>query len=96
MQILWKLKAFVEVMAEITEDQTYNNTLSTIVRNLKRKGYVAHNALTHINTIPQLVEDYRKRFMITAIDTSLIVRIKICVFFFKEDKISAAELRNLV
>jgi hypothetical protein len=29
------------VMAEITEDQPHYNTLSTIVRNLEEKGYVA-------------------------------------------------------
>jgi hypothetical protein len=28
MQILWKLKAFVVVMAEITEDQTYEEDLT--------------------------------------------------------------------
>jgi predicted transcriptional regulator len=45
MQILWKLKSFCkEVMAEITEDQPHYDTLSTIVRNLEEKGYVAHNA----------------------------------------------------
>jgi hypothetical protein len=35
------LKKAFEVMAEITEDQPHYNT-STIVRNLKEKGYVAY------------------------------------------------------
>jgi predicted transcriptional regulator len=45
-----------EVMAEITEDQPHYNTLSTIVRNLEEKGYVAHNAYgKRINTTPSLL-----------------------------------------
>jgi predicted transcriptional regulator len=54
MQILWKLKkAFVkEVMAEITEDQPTTTHLSTIVRNLEEKGYVAHNAWKHASVLP--------------------------------------------
>jgi predicted transcriptional regulator len=61
--ILWKLKSVrKEVMAEITEDQPHYNTLSTIVRNLEEKGYVAHNAYgkTHQYYPIIAIEDYRK------------------------------------
>lgn len=101
MQILWKLKkAFVkEVLAEITEDQPHYNTLSTIVRNLEEKGYVAHNAYGNTHQYYPIVsiEDYRKRFMSTAIDTYFNSSYKNMVSFFaKEEKISAAELREIL
>lgn len=101
MHILWKLKkAFVkEVMAEITEDQPHYNTLSTIIRNLEEKGYVSHNAFgnTHQYFPIVSIEDYRKGFMSTAIDNYFNSSYKNMVSFFaKEEKISAAELREIL
>lgn len=101
MHILWKLKkAFVkEVMAEITEDQPHYNTLSTIVRNLEEKGFVSHNAFGNTHQYYPIVslEDYRKRFMNTAIDNYFNSSYKNMVSFFaKEEKISAAELREIL
>ena len=101
MHILWKLKkAFVkEVMAEITEDQPHYNTLSTIVRNLEEKGYVAHNAYgkTHQYYPIIAIEDYRKGFMNTAIDNYFNSSYKNMVSFFaKEEKITAKELREIL
>lgn len=101
MHIIWKLKkAFVkEIMAEITEDQPHYNTLSTIVRNLEEKGFVAHNAFGNTHqyypTVP--IDDYRKKFMNTAIDNYFNSSYKSMVSFFaKEEKISAAELREIL
>ena len=101
MQILWKLeKAFVkEVMAEIKEDQPHYNTLSTIIRNLEEKGFVSHNAFGNTHQYFPIVkmEDYRKRFMNTAIDTYFDSSYKNMVSFFaKEEKISAEELREIL
>ena len=101
MQILWKLKkAFVkEVLAEITEEQPHYNTLSTIIRNLEEKGFVSHNAYGNTHQYFPIVrmEDYRKRFMNTAIDTYFDSSYKNMVSFFaKEEKISAEELREIL
>ena len=101
MHILWKLKkAFVkEVMAEITEDQPHYNTLSTIVRNLEEKGYVAYNVFGNTHQYYPIVtlEDYRKRFMSTAIDNYFNSSYKNMVSFFaKEEKITADELREIL
>lgn len=101
MHILWKLKkAFVkEIQAEILEDQPHYNTLSTIVRNLEEKGYVAHNAFgnTHQYYPAVSIEDYRKGFMSTAIDNYFNSSCKSMVSFFaKEEKISADELREIL
>ena len=101
MQILWKLeKAFVkEVLAEIIEDKPHYNTLSTIIRNLEEKGFVSHNAFgnTHQYFPILKMEEYRKRFMNTAIDTYFDSSYKNMVSFFaKEEKISADELREIL
>lgn len=101
MHILWKLKkAFVrEVMAEITEEQPHYNTLSTIVRNLEEKGFVSHNAFGNTHQYYPIVslEDYRKRFMNTAIDNYFNSSYKNMVSHFaKEEKISVAELREIL
>lgn len=101
MHILWKLKkAFVkEIQAEILEDQPHYNTLSTIVRNLEEKGYVAHNAFGNTHQYYPIVsiEDYRQGFMNTAIDNYFNSSYKSMVSFFaKEEKISADELREIL
>jgi BlaI family penicillinase repressor len=101
MQILWKLeKAFVkEVLAEITEDQPHYNTLSTIIRNLEEKGFVGHNAFGNTHQYFPIVkmEDYRKRFMNTAIENYFDSSYKNLVSFFaEEEKISADELREIL
>lgn len=100
MHVLWKLeKAFVkEVMAEMSDDPHYN-TLSTIIRNLEEKGFVSHNAFGNTHQYFPVVkkEDYRKKFMNTAIDTYFNSSYKNMVSHFaKEDKISAAELREIL
>ena len=101
MHILWRLKkAFVkEIIAEITEDQPHYNTLSTIVRNLEEKGFVSHHAFgnTHQYYPSVSLEEYRKRFMHTAIDNYFNSSYKNMVSHFaKEEKISAAELREIL
>ena len=93
-------KAFVkDIMEEITEDKPHYNTLSTIVRNLEEKGYVGYTAYgkTHQYFPIVSIENYRKKFMNTAIDTYFNSSYKNLVSFFaEEDKISADELREIL
>jgi predicted transcriptional regulator len=101
MHILWRLKkAFVkEVLAEITEDQPHYNTLSTIIRNLEEKGYVSYKAFGNTHQYYPIVtmEEYRKRFMNTAIENYFDNSYKSMVSFFaEENKISAEELREIL
>lgn len=101
MQILWRLKkAFVkEVMAEIKEDQPHYNTLSTIIRNLEEKGFVSYIAFGNTHQYYPIVkmEEYRKRFMNTAIENYFDNSYKKMVSFFAEEqKISAEELREIL
>ncbi len=101
MHIIWKLeKAFVkEVLAEITEENLHYNTVSTIIRNLEEKGYVGHQAYgkTHQYFPVVTKEVYRKQFMNTATKKFFDNSYKSMVSFFaREEKISAAELREIL
>ena len=101
MHVLWKLeKAFVkDVLNEITEDKPHYNTLSTIIRNLEEKGFVAYNAYGKTHQYYPIVtkEAYRKRFMNIAIDHYFNNSYKNMVSFFaKEEKISVDELKEII
>jgi predicted transcriptional regulator len=101
MLILWHLKkAFVkEILTEIKDEQPHYNTLSTIVRNLEEKGFVAHNAFGNTHQYYPIIkiEDYRKRFMNDAVDTYFDSSYKNMVSHFaREEKISATELREIL
>lgn len=101
MHILWMLKkAFVkDVLAEIKEDKPHYNTLSTIIRNLEEKGYVAYNAYGKTHQYYPIIskEAYRKRFINSAIDNYFNSSYKNVVSFFaKEEKISIAELKEII
>jgi len=104
MHIVWKLekveKAFVkDVLAEITSEKPHYNTLSTIIRNLEDKGYVAYNAYGKTHQYYPIItkEAYRKRFFSTAIDNYFNSSYKNVVSFFaKEEKISVEELKEII
>ena len=101
MHILWKLKkAFVkEVMSEFTDDVPHYNTLSTMVRNLEEKGYVAYTAFGKTHQYYPIIslEHYRKKFMQTTIENYFDNSYKNMVSFFAEEqKISAKELREIL
>ncbi len=101
MHILWRLKkAFVkDVLAEITYEQPHYNTLSTIIRNLEEKGYVAHQAYGNTHQYYPIVsiEDYRKTYMKSAIENYFDNSYKNLVSYFaEEEKISASELREIL
>lgn len=101
LHILWKLeKAFVkEVLAEIPEENLHYNTVSTIIRNIEEKGYVAHKAYGKTHQYYPVVskEEYRKQFMSTATRKFFDNSYKSMVSFFaREEKISAEELREIL
>ncbi|MFH4967553.1 BlaI/MecI/CopY family transcriptional regulator [Gaetbulibacter sp. M240] len=101
MHIIWTLeKAFVkDVLAEIKDDKPHYNTLSTIIRNLEDKGYVAHQAFGKTHQYYPIVskEDYKKRFMKTAIHNYFNNSYKNVVSFFaEEENISVDELKEII
>lgn len=101
MQILWHLeRAFVkDVLNEIKNEKPHYNTLSTIIRNLEDKGYVGYTAFGKTHQYFPLVskEDYKTRFMNTAIENYFNNSYKNVVSFFaKEEKISVDELKEII
>ncbi|WP_452228954.1 MULTISPECIES: BlaI/MecI/CopY family transcriptional regulator [unclassified Lacinutrix] len=101
MHILWKLeKAFVkDVLQEIEEEKPHYNTLSTIIRHLEEKDYVSYNAFGKTHQYFPIItkEAYKKKFMNTAIDNYFNSSYKNVVSFFaKEEKISVAELKEII
>lgn len=101
MKILWRLeKAFVkQVMAELKEEKPHYNTLSTIIRNLEEKGYVAHTAFGNTHQYYPIVkkENYRTRFVTKAMEEYFNNSYKNLVSHFaKEEKISVEELKEII
>lgn len=101
MIILWRLKkAFVkEILMEITGGKPHYNTLSTIVRNLEEKKYVAYEAFGNTHRYYPLIslEDYRKRFVNSKLVKYFDNSYKSMVSFFaKEEKISVDELKEII
>ncbi len=101
MKILWRLeKAFVkEILSEISGDKPHYNTLSTIVRNLEEKEYVAHEAFGNTHRYFPLItkEQYRKKFVSGTIADYFDNSYKNLVSHFaKEEKISVKELKEII
>ncbi|GGW28359.1 BlaI/MecI/CopY family transcriptional regulator [Arenibacter certesii] len=101
MKILWDLeKAFVkDVLAQFKEDKPHYNTLSTIIRNLEEKGYVAHNTYGNTHQYYPVVakEAYRKQFISGAIEDYFNNSYKNLVSYYaSEDKISVEELKEII
>lgn len=101
LRVLWKLKkAFVkEIIAELPKPKLHYNTVSTMVRNLEDKAYVSHESFGKSHRYFPVVskETYRKQFMNLASKRYFDNSYKNMVSFFaKEEKISAAELREIL
>lgn len=101
MKVLWKLKkAFVkEILAEVKGDKPHYNTLSTVVRQLEEKKYVGHEAFGNTHRYYPLVtkEEFRTRFINSTITDYYDNSYKSLVSFFaKEEKISVAELKEII
>lgn len=101
MQILWKLKkAFVkELVVEMPEPKPHYNTVSTVIRKMEEKGFIAHEAFgnTHRYYPKISKEDYRKGYFSNAIDNYFGNSYKNVVSYFaNEEKISADELREII
>lgn len=101
LKILWKLeKAFVkEVLIEFSDPKPHYNTLSTMVRHLEEKGYVAHTAYGNTHQYYPVVgkEDYRKGFMSQAMEDYFNNSYKNLVSFFaQEEKISVDDLKEII
>ena len=101
MQILWDMKkAFVkDLVKEFPEPKPAYNTVSTIIRILEKKGFVAHEALGNTHQYYPLIkkDDYRKQFLNTMtanyFDGSFS---QLASFLIKNEKLDIQELEEIL
>lgn len=100
MQVLWQLeKAFVKEIVPHLSGTNHYNTVSTIVRKLEEKAYVAYEAFGKTHRYYPIVdkEVYRNTFVNSAMTRYFNDSYKNMVSFFaSEEKISAADLREIL
>lgn len=100
MQALWQLgKAFVKDIVSILPQEPHYNTVSTTIRKMEDKGFVKHIAYgkTHQYYPSITKEEYRKTFMKKTINNYFENSYKNVVSFFaNEEKISVAELKDII
>lgn len=101
MQILWKIeKGFInDVLDQIPEPKPHYNTLSTIVRLLEEKGFVAHKSYGKSHQYYPIIskEAYRKVYVKDSIKKYFDNSISNLVnYFVKEEKLSQEEIEELL
>ena len=100
MQVLWGLeKGFVkDVIDRLPDPKPAYNTVSTIVRILEKKGFVAHNAYGKTHEYYPLVsrDDYKKRFLKSFIKRYFGDSFQEMVSFFASDRdITLGEMEEI-
>lgn len=101
LQVLWEIKkGFVkDVVERMPDPKPHYNTISTIIRNMEEKGYVKHIAYGKTHEYYPVItkEEYRKKYMSKTISNFFGNSYKNAVSFFaKEEKISVAELKEII
>lgn len=100
MAVLWKLKkAFVKEIQQELEGKQHYNTVSTLVRLLEDKGYVAHQAFGKSHQYFPVVDKkaYSEKVMEQTSTRFFDGSYKNMVSFFaQQDKISEQELEEIL
>lgn len=101
MQVIWQLKkAFVnDILDEMPEPKPHYNTLSTIVRLLEEKGFLAHKSYGKSHQYYPIIslEAYRGVFVKDSIKKYFGNSVSNLVnYFVKEEKLSQAEIDELM
>ena len=101
MQVLWrKENAFVnEILQDLEEPRPAYNTVSTVLRVLQNKGFVAYRSFGKNYQYYPLVskESYTNRFMNRVVDNFFSDSVKAMVSFFtKKEKMSVQEIDELI
>ena len=100
MQVLWRLeKGFVkDVIDRLPDPKPAYNTVSTIVRILEKKGFVAHHAYGKTHEYFPVVsrDDYKKRFLKSFIKRYFGNSFQEMVSFFASDRdITLGEMEEI-
>ena len=101
MQAFWELKkAFIkEIIPHLPKPQPHYNSVATIVKILEEKGFLDHESVGNLYQYFPLVsrEDYQKHAMKDIVkhyfDNSYP---RMLAFFAKEQKLSEAELKEIL
>jgi len=101
MQVFWSLKkAFIkEVIPELPDPKPHYNSVSTMIKILEDKGFLAHEAIGNIYQYYPLIlkADYQKHAMKDIVsqyfDNSYT---NMLAFFAKEQKMSEEELKDII
>jgi BlaI family transcriptional regulator, penicillinase repressor len=101
MQVFWNLKrAFIkEVIPELPDPKPHYNSVSTMIKVLEDKGFLAHDVVGNIYQYFPMVskEDYQKHAMKDVVsqyfDNSYA---NMLAFFAKEQKMTDEELNDIV
>ena len=101
MQILWdRESAFVnDILAELPDPKPAYNTVSTIVRILEQKGYLAHKAYGRSHEYYPIIdrESYTKDFMVNVLNNFFGGSASRMVSFLSENKgISVEETDEII
>lgn len=101
MQVLWrKENAFVnEILQDLEEPRPAYNTVSTVLRVLQNKGFVAYRSFGKNYQYYPLVskESYTNRFMNRVVDNFFSGSVKAMVSFLtKKEKMSLQEIDELI
>ncbi|EMR04215.1 BlaI/MecI/CopY family transcriptional regulator [Cesiribacter andamanensis] len=101
MQLLWQQeKAFVkDLVAAMPEPKPAYNTVSTIVRILETKGFVAHQAYGKTHEYYPLItkDDYRSFYLKSMVSTYFGGSFqKLVSFFAKDNDLDVQELEELM
>ena len=101
MQIFWKLeKAFVrEIRDHLPDPKPHANTVSTLVRRIEEKGYLAHEDFGSTYRYYPIIskETYTRQFLGPKIADVFGNSYKNVVAFFAEDeKVSKEELQEII
>ena len=101
MQLLWELeKAFVnDVLEHLPEPKPAYNTVSTIIRILEKKGFVAHKAYGKTHQYYQVVSKdqyatFRANYLLGNYFGNSVENL--LSFFVKEEKINLSEMDQLL
>ncbi|MCP9234328.1 BlaI/MecI/CopY family transcriptional regulator [Lewinella sp. JB7] len=101
MEVLWRLqRAFVkEIIEELPEPKPHYNTVSTMVKILEEKGFVAHEKIGNAYRFFPVVaeEEYQKKAVDDVVkrffDNS---PMKLVNYFAREQRLDTEELERLI
>jgi len=101
MQVLWRLeRAFVrDIIEELPDPRPAYNTVSTIVRILEEKGFVAHTAFGKSYQYYPVVhkDQYRKYYLDTLVKGYFGGSFdRLVSFFVRENNLSLAEFEKML